>query len=240
MTHSVLILQFMDNDAPAYLGTWLDERGITSDLRMAASGAGFPDRIDGYAALAVLGGAMSANDDLPFIHSARRLIEQAMRRDVPVIGHCLGGQLMASALGARVAACAKPEVGWHRMDCIESQMCHEWFGAAATHRVFHWHYEAFDVPTGAQRLASSAQCPHQAFAIGRHLAMQFHVEVDAAKVDQWLGLDDPQYEQAQREFDTVHPADRIRQDTVHWLGQQQQLADRIYLQWARNAGLISQ
>lgn len=240
MTHSVLILQFMDNDAPAYLGTWLDEHAIASDLRLATSGVGFPDRIDGYAALAVLGGAMSANDDLPFIHSARRLIEQAMQGDVPVIGHCLGGQLMARALGARVTASPKPEVGWHRMDRIDSPTAREWLGPAATHRVFHWHYEAFDVPTGAQSLASSAQCPHQAFAIGRHLAMQFHVEVDAGKVDLWLDLPDPQYEQAQREFDTVHPADRIRQDTAQWLEQQRLLADRIYLQWARSAALISQ
>ena len=240
MTRSVLILQFMENDAPAYLGTWLDAHGITSDLRLSAAGAGFPDRIDGYAALAVLGGAMSANDDLPFIHSARRLIEQAMQRNVPVIGHCLGGQLMARALGAPVTASPKPEVGWHQMDCTGSPVTREWFGPAATHRVFHWHYEAFEVPAGAQSLASSAQCPHQAFALDRHLAMQFHVEVDAAKVDLWLDSHDPQYEQAQHGFDSVHPAGRVRHDTEQCLGLQQQLADRIYFRWATLAGLISQ
>ena len=97
-----------------------------------------------------------------------------------------------------------------------------------------------EVPAGAQSLASSAQCPHQAFALDRHLAMQFHVEVDAAKVDLWLDSHDPQYEQAQHGFDSVHPAGRVRHDTEQCLGLQQQLADRIYLRWATLAGLISQ
>ena len=66
----VLILQFMANDAPAYLGTWLQLRGITCDVRLATTDVGFPERIDGYSALALLGGSMSANDDLPFLRTA--------------------------------------------------------------------------------------------------------------------------------------------------------------------------
>src|SRR5262245_30277331 len=177
----VLILQFMENEGPAYLGTWLGRQRIASDLRLATSGTGFPDRIDGHAALALLGGAMSANDELPYLHAAQRLIQQAMQRDIPVLGHCLGGQLMARTLGAKVSTSPVAEVGWHSMECIDSEACHEWFGAATTHQVFHWHYEAFDLPANARRLASSAQCPNQAFSIGPHLGMQFHVEVDAAK-----------------------------------------------------------
>lgn len=237
---SVLILQFIDNDAPAYLGTWLNERRITCDLRLAASGRGYPDRIDGYCALALLGGSMSANDDMPFLHVAQSLIEQAVQRDIPVLGHCLGGQLMARALGARVAASPAPEVGWHRMRVIDSPPSRDWFGPAAEHEVFHWHYEAFDVPEGSQRLAESEHCPNQAFAIGLHLALQFHVEVDAAKVDLWLTHHDAQYERAQREHDTVHPAERIRRDAARCLRAQQQLADHIYARWAAMAGLISQ
>ena len=234
----VLILQFMSNDAPAYLGTWLSRHRITSDLRLAASSSGFPDRIDGYSALALLGGAMSANDALPFLRTAEQLIEQAMQQDIPVLGHCLGGQLMARALGARVAASPAPEVGWHRMDCVASEQTHEWFGAAATHQVFHWHYEAFDLPADASRLASSPQCPNQAFALGPHLGLQFHVEVDAAKVELWLGERDAQYEQAQAAFDTVHTASRVRDDTRRWVDAQHLLADRIYSRWAGGAGLI--
>ncbi len=236
----VLILQFIDNDAPAYLGTWLAQRGITSDLRLATATGGFPERIDGYSALALLGGSMSANDDLPFLRSAQGLIDQAMQRDIPVLGHCLGGQLMARTLGARVAASPAPEVGWHRMQCVDSPSSRQWLGPAATHEVFHWHYEAFDLPPGALRLAASEHCPNQAFAIGPHLGLQFHVEVDAAKVESWLSHHDAQYAQAQHEFDTVHRAERIRRDTNRCLAEQQQLADRIYGCWARAAALVPQ
>jgi GMP synthase (glutamine-hydrolysing) len=236
----VLILQFMDNDAPAYLGTWLDQRGITSDLRLAIASDGFPESIDGYSALALLGGGMSANDDLPFLRTAQRLIDQAMRVGIPVLGHCLGGQLMARTLGARVAASPMPEVGWHRMQRIDSSSSREWFGDADTHEVFHWHYEAFDLPAGSQRLSSSEQCPNQAFAIGPHLGLQFHVEVDAAKIVLWLTHHDRQYEQAQQVFKTVHGAERIRQDTARYLAGQRRLADRIYGRWAQAARLIPQ
>ena len=236
----VLILQFMENDAPAYLGTWLVQRGITNELRLATAIGGFPERIDGYSALALLGGSMSANDDLPFLRSAQSLINQAMQRDIPVLGHCLGGQLMARTLGARVAASPAPEVGWHRMQCVDSSSSRQWLGSAAMHEVFHWHYEAFDLPSGAQRLAASDHCLNQAFALGPHLGLQFHVEVDAAKVELWLSHHDAQYEQAQHQFDTVHRAERIRRDTDRCLVEQQRLADRIYSRWAVTAGLISQ
>ena len=236
----VLILQFMENDAPAYLGTWLVHRGIANDLRLATAVGGFPERIDGYAALALLGGSMSANDDLPFLRSAQSLIDQAMQRDIPVLGHCLGGQLMARTLGARVAASPAPEVGWHRMQCVDSSSSRQWLGFVATHEVFHWHYEAFDLPAGSQRLATSEHCPNQAFAIGPHLGLQFHVEVDAAKIELWLTHHDTQYEQAQREFDTVHRGERIRRDTSRCLVEQHRLADHIYGRWAGAAGLIPQ
>jgi GMP synthase-like glutamine amidotransferase len=235
----VLILQFMDNDGPAYLGTWLQRCGIASEVRLATASRGFPACIEGYSALAVLGGSMSANDGLPFLRTAQSLIEQAMQRDIPVLGHCLGGQLMARTLGAAVAASPAPEVGWHSMECVSSALTQDWFGPAATHMVFQWHYEAFDLPAGSLRLAASRHCPNQAFALGPHLALQFHVEVDAAKVELWLSQHDGQYERSQREHDSVHPPSRIRQDTTRCLLAQTRLADWVYARWGSNAGLIS-
>jgi len=232
----VLILQFMHKDGPAYLGTWLARHGVASEVRLAGA---FPDRLDGYAALAVLGGAMSANDDLAYLRNAESLIRQAVQRDAPVLGHCLGGQLMARTLGARVVASPEPEVGWHSMRCDASAAAHDWFGPAAEHTVFHWHYEAFDLPPGSRRLAGSEACPNQAFAIGPHLAMQFHVEVDAAKIESWLTHRDDLYDETQPTYGTVHHRERIRHDTKRCLAIQMQLADRIYARWTRDAGLIS-
>lgn len=237
---SVLILQFIPNDGPAYLGTWLRERGIAADVRLAGRDGGFPDHLGDHQALALLGGSMSANDDLPFLRTAERLIHAAIDRQVPAIGHCLGGQLMARALGARVAASPAPEVGWQRMQCIDSPATLDWFGSAAVQHVFHWHYDAFELPPGALPLATSPACPHQAFALGEmHLGLQFHVEVDAAKVGAWLSEGEPRYLQAQGQHDSVHGEQRVRDDTARHLHQQQQLADRIYARWLKPTGILS-
>lgn len=231
MAEPVLVLQFMSDDGPGHLGAWLRQRGIVADLRNAAAGDAFPDGIQGCGGLAVLGGAMSANDDLPFLRAAERLILDAMRMDVPVLGHCLGGQLMAHALGAEVHASPAPEVGWHTMQCVDSAAARNWFGPDATQTVFHWHYEAFEVPAGAERLAQSTACPNQAFAIGRHLAMQFHVEIDQQKIEAWLGATGTSHGHPKDESPTVQSHRAIREASARLLHAQQSLADRIYGRW---------
>lgn len=235
----VLILQFMADDAPAYLDTWLRRQGIESDVRMAEHGPAFPDRIDGYRALALLGGSMSVNDGFSYLRTAERLIDQAMVRNIPVLGHCLGGQLMARTLGASVGPSPAPEIGWQRIECSESDERERWFGPEPLQHVFHWHYEAFDLPAGATSLASNAACRHQAFAVGPHLALQFHVEVDERKVRLWLSQGEAAYLQAQRHHQSVHSEQRVLDDTTRHLGAQQRLADRIYRRWAVLSGLVS-
>lgn len=227
----VLVLQFMSDDGPGYLGSWAKREGIGLDVRNAAAGTPFPDRMEGFCGLAVLGGAMSANDPLPFLRQAERLILQAMHAQVPVVGHCLGGQLMAKSLGAAVKASPAPEVGWHRMEILGVPAAQAWFGPEPVQQVFHWHYEAFDVPPGATRLASSPMCPNQAFAIGPHLAMQFHVEIDADKVNEWLCATDDAYVSARRQSPTVQAPDDIRSGIGSWLDAQHRLADRVYRRW---------
>lgn len=235
----VLILQFMPDDGPAYLGKWLRQRGIASEVRQTHRGPAFPEQIDGYRALALLGGSMSVNDDMPELRAAEWLIEQAMARDIPVLGHCLGGQLMARTLGARVGASQAPEIGWQRIERADAPAAQAWLGADTAHHVFHWHYEAFDLPRQAVSLASSAACAHQAFSVGIHLALQFHVEVDDAKVRLWLSQGEPAYLEAQRLHASVHGEQRVRDDTVRHLRAQQRLADRIYARWLDTTGLLS-
>jgi GMP synthase-like glutamine amidotransferase len=236
----VLVLQHLHNDGPAYLGTWLRARGVDWVLRNAQGGDPFPESIDGFAALAILGGAMSANDPLPTLRHSERLILEAMARDVPVLGHCLGGQLMARALGARVTASPAPEIGWVPMQVLDDDLARDWFGRAGEHVVMHWHYEAFDLPPGARRLAGSAACANQAFAIGPHLAMQFHVEIDAPKLDAWSA----EASDAWRRAAAAHPATvqdggTMRARGVHEMARHQALADRIYGRWLSTTGWSS-
>ena len=108
----VLVLQHTLEDGPGYLGQWLDAHGHTWQVRCTEAGEAYPASVDGFRALAVLGGEWSANDDRPSLRQAEALIRQADARGIPVIGHCLGGQLMARAFGGRVERLPMPEVGW--------------------------------------------------------------------------------------------------------------------------------
>ena len=227
----VLILQLLSSDGPAYLAHWLQRRGLPFDVRNREAGDSFPPHLHGHSALAILGGEMSANDPLPSLRQAELLILDAMARGRPVIGHCLGGQLMARALGATVGPSLAPEVGWHVLSTAANDEACAWFGAATQLSVFQWHEEAFALPTGAVALAGSAACTHQAFAVGPHLAMQFHIEVDEEKLTRWSLLDTPAWREQRRRWPTVHGGQRMRDDMQRHLQAQQALADRIYARW---------
>jgi GMP synthase-like glutamine amidotransferase len=183
---------------------------------------------------------MSVNDDLPWIPAVLSLIRGAVARDVPVLGHCLGGQLMARALGGRVGRSPAPEIGWQPIalnaDPAAASALDAWFGSDALPAVFQWHYEAFTLPPGATQLASSPACPVQAFALGPHLAMQFHVEVDAAKLRLWSGALDEAFLEAQAAFPgSVQSGAAMCERAAGRLTAQQALADRIYRRWLSNA-----
>jgi GMP synthase-like glutamine amidotransferase len=232
----ILILQNLTPDGPAYLRTWLRREGLAFDVFDAQAGEAYPASIDGYAALAVLGGEMSVNDDLPSLRRAEDLILQAMAAQVPVIGHCLGGQLMARALGAEVKASPRPEIGWQAMRVAESAVAKQWLGDVAEHIVYHWHAEAFELPQGADLLATSPACPNQAFAIGPHLAMQFHVELDAAKLALWAASMDPTFLRWQREHASVQSGPQMLAQAAQALPAQQRLADSLYRRWIAGVG----
>lgn len=229
----VLILQHWSPDGPAYLATWLREQGVDFEVRNTEAGDAYPDDLGGFGALAILGGEMSANDDLPSLRQAEALFLQAVQTGTPTLGHCLGGQLMARALGSTVSLSPEPEVGWQTLEVNASAAAYDWLGARGPQTVFHWHYESFSIPPGAEPLAASSACPNQAFAYGPHLAMQFHVELDAEKLNRWsLEEECGRYGAAlQAHPQTVHPGQSMRSAAVDGLARQQALARRIYGHW---------
>lgn len=232
----VLVLQHLDGDGPAYLATWLVARGVPLDVRNAEAGERYPDTLAAHGALAILGGEMSANDALPGLRQAEGLFLEALREGVPTLGHCLGGQLMARALGARVLDSPAPEVGFHAIELRPGPLSRAWLGAEKAVPVFQWHYEAFALPPGAQWLASNPSCPHQAFSIGPHLAMQFHIELDHDKLARWSSDAGERYLQArQRHPETVHEGERIRLDAAALMSAHQALAGRIFTKWLEAA-----
>lgn len=228
----ILILQHARNDGPAYFGEWLAARGLPSVVRDSSVGDEFPERIDGHAGLCVLGGPMSANDPLPSLRRAESLIRQAMSQGVPVIGHCLGGQLMARALGRRVHASPRPEIGWQALQVHDTEMARTWFGRSGPAMAFQWHYEAFELPDGAQWLASSDACAHQAFSLGPHLGMQFHIEIDAVKIAAWSSEDGARFERELAHCPTVETAARMIGRIPGEMPAHRRLADALYGRWA--------
>ena len=229
----VLILEHQLPENSAYLGTWLRNNNIECVVFNADIHNEFPSSMDEYSALAVMGGGMSANDPLLTNRQAEILILQCMYRDIPVIGHCLGGQLIAKALGGKITKSPKPEIGWQPIKYIDDIEVDNWFGKYRTDTVIHWHYDTFSIPTGAKLLASSDACPNQAFSIGKALAMQFHIEMDTRKCEAWVKDDDSLWAEARTKYNTVQTSKEILDGIIPHLLQHQKTADNIYTNWLK-------
>jgi GMP synthase (glutamine-hydrolysing) len=231
--HDVLVLQHTIEDHPGYLGQWLNDQRVDWQVFCAEAGQAYPDSVAPYRALAVLGGEWSANDERPSLRHAETLIREADALGVPVIGHCLGGQLIARAFGGRVARLPQPEVGWLPIAVHEAPAARAWFGDARLPTVYQWHYDSFvEMPAGAQWLASSPACAHQAFALGIHLAMQFHIEITPDKMADWLAEPGDVYPDAIARYpDSVQPPEAMRAATARHQADSEALADVIYNAW---------
>jgi GMP synthase (glutamine-hydrolysing) len=139
--------------------------------------------------LVVLGGPIGAYDteDYPFLNDEKRLLASRLQADLPTLGICLGAQLMASALNARVYP-STPEIGWSPIELTSAGKASPLQHLSPERTsVLHWHGDTFDLPGGATHLASTPVCQNQAFSWGNHgLALQFHPEVTAVNLERWF------------------------------------------------------
>jgi GMP synthase (glutamine-hydrolysing) len=229
----VLVIEHTHGEGPGHFGAWLAERGRPMTLVRVHAGDTVPVDLDGYAGVCVLGGPMSANDEhLDHIRAELALMRLAVDRGLPVIGHCLGGQLLARVLGASVGPSPAPEIGWHQVNATETAAAQRWFGDARSPVVMQWHYEAFSLPQGATRLAGNDACPHQAFEWGGlHLGMQFHPEADQPTLDGWV-VNDRLEAEALSGLPTAQSPAQIAEGCRPHLGPMRRLAFRIYDTWA--------
>jgi GMP synthase-like glutamine amidotransferase len=140
---------------------------------------------------------------------------------------------MARALGGVITPSPQPEIGWQSIAYEDTPLVKEWFGEQPTDTVIHWHYESFSIPTGATRVATSPACPNQAWAIGPHLAMQFHIEINENKIDSWVNEDDPKWADARGRYNSVQDKITMLNGIPYLLAQHQATADHIYTNWLR-------
>jgi GMP synthase-like glutamine amidotransferase len=184
----IAIFRHTVTEGPGYLATFLDERKIPWQLIRIDAGDAVPHSAAAYAGLVFMGGPMSVNDDLPWIAPLLTLIRDAYAKDIPLLGHCLGGQLISKALGGVVSRNPVKEIGWGEVTVSDNDIARNWFGDVKRFEAFHWHGETFTLPQGATHVLSSAYCANQAWAIGKHLALQCHVEMTAEMIATWCAL----------------------------------------------------
>lgn len=185
MKKPVAIFRHLAIEGPGFLADFLDEHSIPWELFGIAEGGPAPENAGGFSGLVFMGGPMSVNDDLPWISAELSLIRDAVARDIPVLGHCLGGQLMSKALGGRVTRNPVKEIGWGKVAVADNNTARAWFGDAPSFEVFHWHGETFSLPQGATHILSSDWCANQAWAWGKHLALQCHIEMTEPMIRDW-------------------------------------------------------
>jgi GMP synthase (glutamine-hydrolysing) len=187
MDSPVLVLQHIACEPPAAFEDELRERGFDLVRVELDEGEPLPDWRE-FAAVVVMGGPMGAYEDgaYPWLEPEKRLLREAVAADVPVWGVCLGAQLLAASLGARVYKGDRPEVGLLPVELTPDAGADPVFGAApSSFTTLQWHGDTFELPAGATLLASSPAYPNQAFRIGRSYGLQFHVEVALELATEW-------------------------------------------------------
>jgi GMP synthase-like glutamine amidotransferase len=185
-----------------------------------------------FGGLVFMGGPMSVNDELPWIAPVLQLIRQAAALDVPVLGHCLGGQLISKAFGGTVARNPVKEIGWGEVLIADNPVARQWFGPGIERfESFHWHGETFTIPQGAVRIMGNRYCENQGFVIGNSLGMQCHVEMTEELVKSWCetGAD----EIAESGGPAVQSPQRMQQGMQAKLVALRSVADRLYDQWVK-------
>ena len=228
---NVAIFRFSPTEGPGHFADWLAARGLTAELIPLDEGAAVPHDPRAYAGIAMMGGPMSVNDDLPWVAPLCALLRDAVGAGVPVIGHCLGGQLLAKALGAPVTRAPVAEIGWIDVDVAAPAATGEWFGGRSRFETFQWHYDAFALPVGATRLLTNRHNENQAYVVdGRHVGFQCHIEMTCEMVETWLGTGAAELPPASRP--ELQSAADIRHGLDAHVASLNALASDVYARWS--------
>ncbi len=194
--------------------------------------------LDGYAGLIVLGGPMNVDqvDEYPNLATEVELLREACARGMQVLGICLGAQLLAKALGARVFKARETEIGWYDLQVTPAGAEDELLGEfAPVQRIFQWHGDRFDLPEETVHLASSERCTNQAFRYKDHAyGFQFHLEVNQPLIDRWLTL--PAHADELAALSGKVDPQQIHTETMDQIAMLQDLSHRTFGRWVKRFG----
>lgn len=229
----VAIIRHSRTEGPGHFATFLDSHSVPWQLFRIDAGDGVPSRFDEFSGLCLMGGPMSVNDDLPWIPLLLELIRRMIHADRPVIGHCLGGQLISKALGGVVTRNPVKEIGWGLVTAVDTPLTSRWLGNTRQFDSFHWHGETFSIPPGGTRILASAACANQAYVVGeKHLGMQCHVEMTTEMIHDWCqsGVDEIA---ASLPSPTVQTPEQMAENLDSRLAALNRAAEQLYSQWIK-------
>lgn len=225
----IVIFRHTATEGAGYFAEFLDERKIPWQLICIDAGDAVPSIASAYSGLVFMGGPMSVNDDLPWIPPVLALIRDAVAQDISLLGHCLGGQLISRALGSVVSRNPVKEIGWGELTVSDNDVARSWFGDIKTFQAFHWHGETFSMPQGATHLLSGAYCANQAYALGKHLALQCHVEMTEEMIVNWCAVGESEI--AGGSSPAVQSASEMQRQMNDKLPQLRDVAAQLYTRW---------
>jgi GMP synthase-like glutamine amidotransferase len=226
----VAIFRHIPAEGPGYLAVFLNELKIPWQLICIDAGDQVPNDPGQFSGLVFMGGPMSVNDNLPWIPPVLALIRKAVEIDIPLLGHCLGGQLISKALSGVISRNPVKEIGWNQCTVSDNDTAHLWFGKTQSFDAFHWHGETFSLPPGAAHLLSSAHCVNQAYALGKHLALQCHVEMTEQMISNWCTVGANEIE-VSTNSPAVQSAITMQTQMVDKLPLLQSIARQLYQRW---------
>ncbi len=227
----ISIFRHVKSEGPGYFCDFLDRHHIPYRVIRLEKGESVPTTLEQSSALVLMGGPMSVNDHIDWIEPELSLIRQAIKQNMPVLGHCLGGQLISKALGGTIGPNPVREFGWLPVQQQDTPTAHDWLGSLPdSFNAFHWHGETFTIPDGATNILASEFCPHQAFVIGNTLALQCHVEMTPDMVIDWATLHQGDIATATPSIQTY---DQMTESLDNKIATLQSHADKLYQRWLR-------
>lgn len=225
----IYIFRHQEYEGPGFFQHMLHKHQVPYEIFYIDQNEDVPDSIDGCRALVFMGGPMSVNDNLPWIEKELRLIRAAVDIEMPVLGHCLGGQLISKALGGEVSANAVKEIGWLNVEKLDNESSRDWLGQMpSVFEAYHWHGETFSIPQGAVNILRSENCSHQAFVINNTLALQCHVEMTEPMVRQWAQTYTHELVEG---VPTIQSAESMQSNLQDRVENLQRIAEKIYERW---------
>lgn len=227
----VRIFRHVACEGPGYLGTFLERHNIPFEVICIDEGVTVPQELDNISGLVFMGGSMNVTDPLQWISEEKELIRNAIDKNIPVMGNCLGAQLMSAALGGEISHDENMEIGWHAVESDINNSDNKWLKDLSESFIpFHWHADTFTIPKDATVLLHSKCRQNQAFVINNSIALQFHLEMTTEMVKEWVRQFGSDLEQGQP---CAQNGDEILLNLVKKIDSLHKYADIFYSKWIK-------